>query len=276
MTIIAQFYREHIWPQVPAQHRDHFATCYPHLRFVPQVGDVSLDALPILMLVALTGTGKTTTLRALQQRPTIAYRDDLPGRREIANLIVIPTAQILLGHSIRPITDREQRFFYTRTFAEHVAGGFATAYSWLYTTPSTLPIISEGIRGASEIAYTLANIPRWHIAELTIDPLLRLQRLSNRDDPFDRITGDAALADLSFLPQSIHATVRERLATGEVTRSALRIMQAEARNYGLHPFAGAHPRYRPIQSDDLTPRAIAEAITQQLEAMTTHATHNTP
>lgn len=267
----AQYFLEHVLPQLPDDQREQISASYPHVRFTPRAGDVSVGSLPVLMLVALTGTGKTTTLRALSELDTVPYSDHLPGRREIANLIVIPTAQALLGETIAPVSDRERRFFYTHTFAAHVAGGFATAYRWLYTAPAPIPIISEGIRGADEIAHALDHSPRWHIVELALDPVTRLQRLSRRDDPFDHIATGSETPDLTFLPPRHHAAVHDHLAAGTITPGALRIMRAETQNYGLEGYTGTHPRYHRLQVDNLPPHAVAQAIAHQLEAITTHA-----
>ena len=55
----------------------------------------------------------------------------MPSRRELADWIAIPTAQALLGDPLALVSDRVRRFAYTRTFAEHVPGGMAAAFSWL-------------------------------------------------------------------------------------------------------------------------------------------------
>ena len=139
--ITARYFIEHVLAQLSDKQIERFYDEYPHINFTPQASDVSVDELPILMLVALTGTGKSTTLEALSEISTIPYAGHLPTRRELADLIIIPTAQALLNEDITPITDRAQRFFYTRTFANPVDGGFAAAYQWLYTTPTAQPLI---------------------------------------------------------------------------------------------------------------------------------------
>ena len=73
----------------------------------------------------------------------------IPSRREVADWITIPTAQVILDEPIQPVADRVQRFQYTRTFAEHVPGGQAAAFSWIQVSDGYHGLIlSEGIRGA--------------------------------------------------------------------------------------------------------------------------------
>ena len=109
-----------------------------------------------------------------------------------------------------------RRFSYTRSFAERVPGGMAAVFSWLYLADSFTDLIfSEGIRGENEIRYALTRFPAWQIVELTLDPLTRLRRLSERRDRFDRALGDA---DLSFLPCDLRDEAQAMLEAGEIER----------------------------------------------------------
>ena len=51
---------------------------------------------------------------------------------------------------------------------------------------------------------------------------------------FDQAAGEA---DVSFLPPAIREQARALLASGEITEKALKIMRAEAENYGLYAYA---------------------------------------
>lgn len=267
MMLNDHYFLERVLPQLPEGQLQSFNATYPNIRFSPQLGDVSVGELSVLMLVALTGTGKSTTLNALHDLNIVDYSDTIPNRRKIANLIVIPTAQVLLNEKIIPVTDRTHRFFYTKTFADYFPGGFSVAYRWLFTRSSPIPIISEGIRGNNEIAFALQNNLNWQIIELTIDPMIRLQRLSNRNDTFDNIADNPTRLDLSFLPLNYHQAVKNSLRTGNITHNAIRIMQAEAQNYGLTPYRDSHPRYNHLIIDDLSPPSIAQIIAYQFERM---------
>ena len=214
----------------------------------------------LLMLVALTGTGKSRTLDMLRARTGGAGMGFIPSRRELADWIAIPLAQTLAGARITPIKDRRLRFGYTRRFAEQVPGGMAAVFSWLAIAEGyDAPLLSEGIRGENEIRYALDNFPRWRIVELTLHPLTRLRRLSGRRDDFDRAK---ASTDLSFLPSRLRREARALVNAGEITGEALAIVQAEAANYGFDPFVDGreYANYHRLAVDDLSPDDVAQAV----------------
>ena len=79
---------------------------YPLASLVQREGRRSLGEHTLLMLVALTGTGKSTTLDILRARLGGNGTSVIPSRRELADWIAIPTAQALAGEPIEPIRDR--------------------------------------------------------------------------------------------------------------------------------------------------------------------------
>lgn len=236
---------------------------YPHLELG---GRPSLAEKPVVMLVALTGTGKSTTLdhlSALREAGELSYRTDIPTRRELADRIVIPAAQCLLGEPVMPVSDRAERFRLTAAFAAHITGGFAAAYAWLGdTSDSSTPYLSDGIRGHGEIAHVLAHYPQWRIVELHIDTVTRLERLSHREDKFDNISG---APDVDFLPVDLHPHIIEGLQNGRITPAALRIVQAEASNYGTDPYPEEAANYQCIRTDGLSPKQVTQTVRRLLE-----------
>lgn len=259
------YFNQAVLPALPDEQVIDFFAKYPRIQLSSGKDLIPVAELPVMMLVALTGTGKTTTLNALKTRADVAYEAGwLPSRRDLANFIIIPTAQYHLGHTIQPVQDRERRFFYTRTFAGHFAGGMAAVYANLYSQPTTQVVISEGVRGHDEIAYVLAHCPRWQVLELSIDLMTRLERLSARREAFDLA---AETDDLSFLPASTQARVQQLLVDGAISTRALTITRAEAKNYSLAPYAQPHPRYHLRQVDGLQPAEIAAQIVMILTEM---------
>lgn len=233
---------------------------YPLVSLRPQPGWTPLGAQPLLMVVALTGTGKSTALDIACRRLGGRGRGLIPTRREVADWIAIPLAQHWSGDALAPAPDRVRRFEYTRRFAERVEGGMAAAFSWLYLADNHKGTpLSEGIRGDDEISYALSHFPSWRIVELALHPLTRLRRLSGRKDAFDRAAGKA---DLSFLPLELREAAAARLRAGEISEKALTITRAEAANYGLYPFAGgdAYANYHRLDTDGCAPEQVAEAI----------------
>jgi hypothetical protein len=253
------FYIEKVYPQLELSLDNN----YRHVSLIPTDSHDSLANHRLLMLVALTGTGKTTTFNKLAE----IFRDSvldttevIPSRREVADWIAIPTAQRLLDEPIQPITDRVQRFHYTRTFAEQVSGGMAKAFTWMnVSTDYEGHILSEGIRGENEIRYALEYCLNWQIIELALHPITRLKRLSSRDDVFDKVEG---AGDVSFLPNDLQDEVNRLLASGEITSKALTIMCAESESYGLFPFGEGDKfaNYHCIHVDDLMPMQVAEMV----------------
>ena len=254
------FYLAEVWPRLEDELRARARRRWPRVRLQPTAGFTPLGDLPLRMVCGLTGSGKSTTLAALRRSGRRQYRDDLPSRRDLADLVVIPTAQLHSGQAVSPVRDRGERFHWTQIFAEQVCrGGSALAFSWLnYCHDGSSPLLSEGLRGAREIEAALRNFPRWRIVELWLEPLTRLQRLSGRDDPFD--AGAGGHADLSYLPAAQRERARELLAAGAISARALGIAAAEARNYGAAPWQGAQPGYRCLRMDELTPEQAARRV----------------
>lgn len=262
-----QYYLDEVYPQLEFP----IVNKYPQVTLFKEDGYSSLNEHQVIMLVALTGTGKTTTLDALQDREGQIIQKQagiIPSRREIADWIVIPTAQSLLDEPIQAISDRVQRFHYTRTFAEHIAGGIATAFSWVNVSTDYQDIIlSEGIRGANELTYALSNFPKWHVIELALHPITRLKRLSSRKSDFDKVQGKG---NVSFLPDDLQAEVQELIVAGEISESALTITEAESRSYGLFPFADGdqYLNYHQVDVDHKTPDEVARDVSMIMKEIT--------
>jgi len=254
------FYVNEVWPRLGEGLRARLQERWPKVRLAPAAGYTPLADLPLRMLCGLTGSGKSTTLAALQRAGRWHYRDDLPARRDLADLIIIPAAQVYSATAIAPVRDRGERFRWTQLFAQEIChGGSATAFSWLhYRHDGETALLNEGLRGAREIGEALRRHPRWRIAELWLDPLTRLQRLSGRDDAFDALaTGDA---DLGHLPAAQREKARQLLAAGVISARALAIAAAEAHNYGDRPWGGEAANYRCLVMDELTPEGAARAV----------------
>ena len=253
------FYLHDILPRLQLPMAD-----YPLVSLRDRADFHPLGEHPMLMLVALTGTGKSTALDIVRERTGGRGLGIIPTRREIADWIAIPLAQALADEPLVPVPDRVQRFALTRRFAAHVPGGMAAAFSWLRIADGQRALIlSEGIRGPDELAFALRNFPRWRIVELALPPLTRLRRLSGRADDFDQA---ADSADLGFLPGDLQDEAQALVEAGAIKAKALAIVRAEAANYGLYAFAdGAdHPQYQRVDVAGCAPAEVAGAV---IEAM---------
>ena len=108
------YYLEKVFPEL----RLPLAEKYPLVSLEECAGLRALGQHPLLMLVALTGTGKSTTLELLQNRLGTDCADVIPSRRELTDWILIPLAQALADEPLAQVPDRVQRFAITRRFRE--------------------------------------------------------------------------------------------------------------------------------------------------------------
>ena len=264
--LTTDYYLTHIWNALPLEARAEFYDQYPTIHWEATAYTQPLTELAVLMVVAFTGTGKTTALTALAEQASLPYSEALPTRREMADWVIIPTVQQLQGEPIRPVQDRLERFRYTHAFAQHFKGGSAQAYALLHVSGGGVPFVSDGIRGGDELAYALEHCPRWHIVELVVSLHERLRRLSGRKEAFDQVRPSV---DLSFLPLDQRETILESYQAGIISQEALTIVQGEASNYGLDPFPNptANPRYHRLTTETLPPSAIADVLASYLQGM---------
>ena len=256
-----EFYLREVYPRLSLP----IAERYPRARLTDGDGWHALGEHDLVMLVALTGAGKSTALAQLRRRLSGLDVDVIPTRREVADWIAIPFAQHWSGAPLAPEPDRVRRFALTRLFAGRVAGGMAAAFSWLNLADEYgRPVLCEGIRGDVEIRHALTRFPRWRIVELALDPLTRLRRLSHRREAFDRAAG---AADVSFLPPALRPAAESLLEAGEISATALTIVRAEAANYGLYAFdEGADfPNYQRLDVDGASAEEVAAAVLDAVE-----------
>lgn len=153
-----------------------------------QPGNAIADR-PMLIMVGLTGSGKTTTVGRLTDLLSVAAV--LPDRRELTDAIIIPT----ITGSRDPVHDRRARFEATAAFRDRHPGGMAEILAGLrchVPLPEGL-LVFDGLRGTAEITCAVEHLPRADFAAMRVGPATRLLRLCGRADSFDRM----ALGDLS-------------------------------------------------------------------------------
>lgn len=209
-----------------------------------------LAARPLLVLVGVTGVGKSTTLAALQHAG-LAYHP-LPDRRELTDRLIIPTMLAVSGAPATPVMDRTQRFALTRAYRERYPGGMGAALSTLLVDVTQTPglLLFDGLRGENEVTHAAQTLPHARFVVLDAPDVVRVIRLMDRQDPFDVIAARAgthavhalqrfvdlgvAGAEALFTPQEQHI-LADLISTGEATaddlRKALTIVVEERRNY---------------------------------------------
>ncbi len=181
----------------------------------------------LVVLVGLTGVGKTSTLALVLER--LGRGGLLPDRRELTDKVIIGTGA--------PAGDRLERFARTRRFRDEHPGGMAAILAAIAIDPAELrePLFFDGLRGPEEVAHAAAALPRARFVALSADPFDRL-------GPTARLTeagrdGDAAAlaaAEGLLAPAEIEALRRAisagRLLPAEV-EAKLAIIREEQLSY---------------------------------------------
>jgi hypothetical protein len=128
----------------------------------------------VLVLVGLTGVGKSTTLEAVLARTSFTV---LPDRRTLTDAV------ILGGEAI---TDRAERFRRTAAYRASHPGGMAGVLETLSVAESG-DLLFDGLRGLEEVQHAAAHLPKARFVALHAPDTVRVARLLGRADTFDRL-----------------------------------------------------------------------------------------
>jgi hypothetical protein len=237
----------------------------------------------LLIVVGLTGVGKSTALEAL--RATVAGARLLPNRRALADALVIPEAQRLEGEPQQPVRDRLERFRLTARYRRAHPGGMAHALQRYLA--SDVPgasdarlLLFDNLRGEDEVGYAAEAFPGARFVALEAPAAVRVLRLAGRGDAFDRVgpgeaahdaTHDALLARLQRIEGLERLADLPRLATDaagldpDAVETGARVVAEESLHYD--PAAAWHrleplPERRRLRLDTgrLEPREVARRL----------------
>ena len=156
-----------------------------------ETGFVALKDCPLLVLVGVTGVGKSTTLEALHALG-LGFAA-LPDRREITDAVIFGGERI---------TDRAKRFERTAAFRASHAGGMAQALEQV-SVGMLPPILFDGLRGLAEVTHAAQAFPLARFVALDAPDTVRVSRLLGRGDAFDALQA-AASSNASTL-ELLHA-----------------------------------------------------------------------
>jgi hypothetical protein len=206
--------------------------------------------MPIVVVVGVTGVGKSTTIELLTKLLPCFV---LPDRRNLADRVVLPAVQDELGLPRAPVRDRVERFRMTARYRESHPGGMAHALSRLRIDPAALGghLIFDGLRGVDEIRWAIAHVPRSRFLGLRAPEAVRLLRLLGRHEKFDfaevhsaalataqrdvesllhAVDGLEAVVPRDELASVLGSTALEGVPLDEIARKAV-ILVEESRNY---------------------------------------------
>ena len=198
--------------------------------FVPEPQDLPpsfypLSSFPVIILVGLTGVGKTTVVTLLQNSLDFIL---LPNRREITDEIIIASLQQADGVSSHIVADRIKRFEYTARFRARHPGGMAFALSLIAVDPGQqdLPLFFDGLRGLNEIQHASEYLPQARFIVLDAPDIVRLTRLLKRADTFDTTQVDTSLAGHNLIAGLMSIPNIDAVFTQEQLRQISRIARA--------------------------------------------------
>lgn len=232
--------------------------------------------LSLIMLVGLTGVGKSTAVEALHASGE--HFSLLPNRREITDRMIIPEVQRDRGETPHPVTDRLERFELTRAYRDKHPGGVVHALDRMLVdslTISSFTLVFDNLRGVGEVRAANESIPHARFVVLDAPHEVRLRRLIDRNDAFDRVAGSDRDVDrdlLQTLKQIDGADALfdlEALAALDVPAdklvAAVEVVSAEQRNYDMDKaiaYLETLPpeRYLYLDTSRQSPREIAEAL----------------
>lgn len=246
-----------------------------------------IQAQPLLILVGVTGVGKSTTLTWLQQsKLTFSL---LPDRRALTDRLLIAYLQTLDGIPVAPVTDRRERFAYTRRYHQLFPGGMSHALSQLLVDPAVHGgwLCFDGLRGQAEVAHAAVAFPYARFAVLHAPDLVRVTRLLGRSDSFDRITQSGASTtptapqgtlaaigvadgDALFTPAEVQTLLHllqppwgAGVVTVEELRAKLQIVLEERRNYDPQAAATYLTQHVPTRTLVIDTTTTAAAVAAQ-------------
>jgi len=138
----------------------------------------------LLVMVGLTGSGKTATVGALARSG--AVHAVLPDRRALTDHVILPA---MTGDPAHRVTDRIERFRLTAAFRERHPGGMGEVLTHLSVDTGAGWMVFDGVRGAAEVSAAV-DLPDAFFAALEAAPEVRIARISLRGDPFDQAALD--------------------------------------------------------------------------------------
>ncbi|MEM7800753.1 MAG: AAA family ATPase [Chloroflexota bacterium] len=241
----------------------------------------------LIILVGVTGVGKTTTVDALRAAD-ISF-DLLPNRRSLTDDLIIAHLQQLDGQPVERVSDRAARFALTRRYRDRYSGGMAHALTKLWVRNEQL-LLFDGLRGVNEIEQAVTALPKANFLVLDAPHFVRLRRLLGRGDAFDAVAtvvqaaldginelGDLGIEGVDGLfsteeeTQFVQLVNSGQLAADDLA-AKLKIVSAERANYDPAATIQTLQQLAPsrtwlFDTNKLSPEEIALQVKQRVSAL---------
>ena len=220
-------------------------------------GWLPITSFPLLIIVGMTGVGKSTITKVLAEEGLDFTL--LPNRRVLTERVIIAPMLKMQEKLVQPHC-RIKRLTYTRLYREYFPGGMGHILASLHVNPEQVNsmLVFDGLRGENEVRYAATALKNAKFAMLNAPNMVRIERLLKRHDSFDQIanqelednrqivpetlTNFASLgvpeASAYFTPkeeQEILEIAKKRVVTNVELREKLKIFVEESQNYDPVP-----------------------------------------
>lgn len=163
----------------------------------PKPGYTPIEEYPLIIIVGLTGSGKTTLCNLLNSQEELFF---IPERRIITDKVIIPSLKTKKKVK-EDIYTREERFEFSNQFRKNYPGGMGFILSQLHIKlPGEKSIlVFDGLRGENEVSFAINNLSKSLFILLDAPDNVRVKRLIKRKDSFDRVNNELKEIDLELL-----------------------------------------------------------------------------
>ncbi|MDZ8069646.1 MAG: AAA family ATPase [Nostoc sp. DedQUE08] len=159
-----------------------------------------ITSFPLLIIVGMTGVGKSTIAKALAKEGLDFTL--LPNRRVLTERVIIAPMLKMQEKLIQPHC-RIKRLTYTRLYREYFPGGMGHILASLHINPQQVNsmLVFDSLRGENEIRYAAKALKNAKFVMLTAPNTVRLERLIKRHDSFDRIANQELDERMQIIPE---------------------------------------------------------------------------
>lgn len=161
-----------------------------------------ITTFPLLIIVGMTGVGKSTITKALAEEGLDFTL--LPNRRALTERLIIAPMLKMEEKVVQPHC-RIQRLTYARLYREYFPGGMGHILASLHINPQQVNsmLVFDSLRGVNEVCYAAKALENAKFVMLTSPNMVRLERLLQRHDPFDQIANQNLEDNRQIFPEAL-------------------------------------------------------------------------